>query len=104
MLGILFHQCTKINLLNFTIIPSNQVAAFTGEKKSIEAYSKKLKDAYTAAAFQGLGSGLGIGSFMLIFFCSYALAIFYGSKLIVNQGYTGGTVLNVLFAVLMGSM
>jgi ATP-binding cassette subfamily B (MDR/TAP) protein 1 len=41
---------------------------------------------------------------MLTFFASYALAIFYGSKLIVNEHYSGGVVLNVLLAILIGSM
>lgn len=80
------------------------VAAFTGEKKFIEAYNQKLKTVYKASVFQGLASGLGFGTFMLILFSSYSLAIWYGSKLIVNGGYTGGTVLNVMFAVLMGGM
>lgn len=80
------------------------VAAFVGEKKSIEAYSRKLKVAYKASIYQGMASGFGLGAFMLIMFSSYSLAFWYGAKLIMNSGYSGGTVVNVVFAVLMGGM
>lgn len=41
---------------------------------------------------------------MLVIFCSYALAIWFGSKMIREKGYNGGDVLNVIIAVLTGSM
>jgi ATP-binding cassette, subfamily B (MDR/TAP), member 1 len=45
-----------------------------------------------------------MGSVFLIFFCSYGLAIWYGGQLIIKKGYNGGTVINVLFAVMTGAM
>lgn len=53
---------------------------------------------------EGLAAGLGFGTMMLIVFCSYALAVWYGAKMILEKGYTGGDVVNVIFAVLTGSM
>ncbi|KAG2697818.1 hypothetical protein I3760_07G123500 [Carya illinoinensis] len=41
---------------------------------------------------------------MLVVFCSYALAIWFGGKMILEKGYSGGDVLNVIIAVLTGSM
>ncbi|KAI5345573.1 hypothetical protein L3X38_013450 [Prunus dulcis] len=41
---------------------------------------------------------------MLIMMCSYALAIWFGGKMILEKGYTGGEVINVVSAVLTGSM
>ncbi|CAL8079209.1 unnamed protein product [Prunus armeniaca] len=41
---------------------------------------------------------------MLIIMCSYALAVWFGGKMILEKGYTGGEVMNVVFAVLTGSM
>lgn len=41
---------------------------------------------------------------MLVIFCSYALAVWFGGKMILEKGYTGGEVLNVIMAVLTGSM
>ncbi|KAJ4733898.1 ABC transporter B family member 11 [Rhynchospora pubera] len=45
-----------------------------------------------------------MGSVFFIFFCSYGLAIWYGGQLIIHKGYTGGTIINVLFAVMTGAM
>jgi ATP-binding cassette subfamily B (MDR/TAP) protein 1 len=41
---------------------------------------------------------------MLLIFCTYALAIWFGGKMILEKGYTGGDVVNVIIAVLTGSM
>jgi ATP-binding cassette subfamily B (MDR/TAP) protein 1 len=41
---------------------------------------------------------------MLLVFCSYALAVWFGGKMILEKGYNGGDVLSVIFAVLTGSM
>lgn len=78
--------------------------SFTGEKKAVIDYDKSLMIAYKAAAHQGLAAGFGLGSALFIIYCTYALALSYGSQLIINEGYSGGSVLNVIFAVLSGSM
>ncbi|KAL0390784.1 UNVERIFIED_CONTAM: ABC transporter B family member 11 [Sesamum calycinum] len=39
----------------------------------------------------------------LISCCSYALATWFGAKMIITKGYTGGVVLNIVMAVLQGS-
>ena len=41
---------------------------------------------------------------MFILFASYALAVWFSAKMILEKGYTGGTVLYVIIAVLTGSM
>lgn len=53
---------------------------------------------------EGLASGLGIGVVMLIVLSSYGLAVWIGAKMIIEKGYTGGDVINIIFAVLTGSM
>ncbi|XP_076935841.1 ABC transporter B family member 21-like [Bidens hawaiensis] len=80
------------------------VASFTGEKKAEADYNKSLIEAYSSSVREGLVTGLGLGSMMFIVFCSYALAVWYGAKLIIDRGYNGGDVLTVIFAVLTGSM
>ncbi|KAI3805867.1 hypothetical protein L1987_21754 [Smallanthus sonchifolius] len=87
-----------------TIGSIRTVASFTGEKKAVADYNKSLIDAYNSSVHEGLVTGLGLGSMMFIVFCSYALAVWYGAKMILDRGYTGGTVLTVIFAVLTGSM
>lgn len=94
------------NVVEQTIGSIRTVASFTGEKRAIAVYSKFLVDAYKSGVHEGLAAGLGLGTVMLIIFGGYALAIWYGAKLIAShkKGYDGGTVINVIMAVLTGSM
>lgn len=80
------------------------MASFTGEKLAINKYNSKLRVAYATTAQQGLASGIGLGTVLLIIFCSYGLAIGYGAKLIIEKGYNGGVVINVIMAIMMGGM
>lgn len=81
-----------------------QVASFTGEKHAIDEYDNSLKTAYKSSVQEGLAAGVGIGSVMFIVFGTYALAVWFGSKMILDKGYTGGDVINIIFAVLTGSL
>ncbi|KAK2641571.1 hypothetical protein Ddye_023334 [Dipteronia dyeriana] len=92
------------NVVDQTVGGIRTVASFTGEKRATDNYNKKLEVAYAASVKQGLASGLGLGVVMLIVFSTYGLAIWYGSKLIVEQGYDGGRVINVIMAILIGGM
>ncbi|KAJ7977740.1 ABC transporter B family protein [Quillaja saponaria] len=92
------------NIVEQTIGSIRTVASFTGEKQAITSYSKYLVDAYRSGVHEGLAAGIGFGTVMLVFFSSYALAIWYGAKLIREKGYNGGTVLNVIISILTASM
>ena len=41
---------------------------------------------------------------MATLFCSYGLAVWYGAKLIVDRGYDGGIVINVMLSVMAGAL
>ncbi|XP_059632044.1 ABC transporter B family member 11-like isoform X1 [Cornus florida] len=86
-----------------TISSIRTVASFTGERQAIANYNKSLIKAYKSGVQEGLASGLSGGVFMFVIYSSYALAIWFGSKMIINKDYTGGDVLNVVMAVLTGS-
>lgn len=93
------------NLQLFNIINiSKQVVSFNGEKKAIAMYNNHIKRAYKATLTEGIITGLGVGCIFCVVFCSYSLAFWYGAKLIISKGYTGGQVINVVFAILTGSM
>ncbi|KAF3456692.1 hypothetical protein FNV43_RR01346 [Rhamnella rubrinervis] len=92
------------NVVEQTVGAIRTVASFTGEKRAIEKYKMKLNTAYDSSIQQGLVSGLGVGVVMLILVGTYGLAIWYGSKLIIEEGYTGGNVMNVIFAIMTGGM
>ncbi|GMI69506.1 P-glycoprotein 21, ATP-binding cassette B21 [Hibiscus trionum] len=87
-----------------TIGSIRTVASFTGEKQAISNYNKFLVTAYKSGVNEGTAAGLGVGVVMLIVFCSYALATWFGGRMILERGYTGGQVNNVIMAVLIGSM
>ncbi|EFJ12488.1 ATP-binding cassette transporter [Selaginella moellendorffii] len=78
------------------------VASFGGEKQAVGKYDKALDKAYRAGVRQSVVAGAGLGALLCVVFGSYAFALWYGSKLILHRGYTGGDVLNVIFAVLTG--
>ncbi|KAF9669198.1 hypothetical protein SADUNF_Sadunf14G0082900 [Salix dunnii] len=79
------------------------VASFTCEEQAISNYQKFLITSYKSGVQEGLAAGLGIGIVMSVVFSSFALAVWFGGKLILEKGYTGGTVVNVIVALLIGS-
>ncbi|PIN13831.1 Multidrug/pheromone exporter, ABC superfamily [Handroanthus impetiginosus] len=89
------------NIVEQTLGAIRTVASFCGETRAIAKYKKKLEIAYKATARQGLISGIGVGSMLLITFMCYGFAIWYGSKLIIEKGYNGGDVVNVLIAIMV---
>ncbi|GKU96078.1 hypothetical protein SLEP1_g9358 [Rubroshorea leprosula] len=91
------------NVVEQTISSIRMVASFTGEKQAIASYDKSLLKAYKAGLKEGWVSGIGIGVVTIIAFSTFALAICFGGKMIVENGYTGGDVINILFSVLVGS-
>ncbi|RZC89153.1 hypothetical protein C5167_030848 [Papaver somniferum] len=92
------------NVVEQTIGSIRTVASFTGEKQAVSSYNKSITKAYKSGVQEGLGTGLGLGAVMFVMFASYGLAVWYGGKLIVDKGYTGGDVINVIVAVTTGSM
>ncbi|KAF3522452.1 hypothetical protein F2Q69_00049630 [Brassica cretica] len=75
------------------------VASFTREKQAISSYKEMINLAYESTVNQGFSTGLGLGVMFLVFFCSYALAIWFGGEMILRKGYTGGAVINVMVIV-----
>ncbi|KAF8086658.1 hypothetical protein N665_0615s0008 [Sinapis alba] len=87
-----------------TIGSIRTVASFTGEKEAINKYKKFITWAYKSSIRQGFSTGLGLGVMLFVLFSSYALAIWFGGKMILEKGYTGGAVINVLIIVVAGAM
>jgi len=92
-------------LTSFLVATSaKQVVSFNGEKQAIATYNKLIHKAYKAAVEEGITNGFGMGSVFFILFSSYGLAIWYGGKLILSKGYSGGDVINILFSIMTGAM
>jgi ATP-binding cassette subfamily B (MDR/TAP) protein 1 len=92
------------NVVEQTLGNIKTVVSFNGEKQAIATYNKLIHKAYKAAVEEGITNGFVMGSVFFIFFSSYGLAIWYGGKLILSRGYSGGDVINILFAIMTGAM
>ncbi|TPX35876.1 hypothetical protein SmJEL517_g01675 [Synchytrium microbalum] len=79
------------------------VVAFGGEANAVKQYSKKLDDAMKSGIKRAIFTGMGIGAVIMVVFNTYALAFYYGSKLIGYGIMNGGEVLNVFFSVIIGA-
>ena len=90
--------------IEMSLIFRMQVASFTGEKQAITKYNQSLIKVYNTSVQEALASGVGFAALFFVFISSYGLAVWYGGKLIIEKGYTGGDVMTVIFAVLTGSM
>ncbi|KAK2412276.1 ABC transporter B member 11, variant 2 [Trifolium repens] len=80
------------------------VASFTGEKQAIAQYNISLTKSYRIGVQEGLAIGLGLGTVRLFVYCTCALTVWFGGKMVLEKGYTGGEVISVFFAILTGSM
>lgn len=85
------------------------VVAFNGEEKEVERYLEKLAPAEKSGIRRSMWSGIGGGVMWLIIYLSYALAFWYGVKLILNdrsnedKEYTPAVLVIVFFGVLTGA-
>lgn len=80
------------------------MVSFTGEKRAIDKYDEKLEVAYKSTVKQGLASGIGMGTMVMIIFGTYGLATWYGARLIIKKGYNGGQIINVIMSIMTGAM
>ncbi|XP_060906590.1 ATP-binding cassette, sub-family B (MDR/TAP), member 4 [Labrus mixtus] len=79
------------------------VFAFSGQSREIERYNKYLVDAKDMGIKKALSSNISMGFSFLMIYLTYALAFWYGSRLVLEKEYTIGTVLTVFFVVLIGA-
>ncbi|XP_020291871.1 multidrug resistance protein homolog 49 isoform X2 [Pseudomyrmex gracilis] len=85
------------------------VVSFNGEEKEVKRYAEKLIPAEKTGIRRGFWSGVGGGVMWLIIYLSYALAFWYGVKLIQDdrneevKEYTPAVLVIVFFGVLSGA-
>ncbi|XP_029981394.1 bile salt export pump [Sphaeramia orbicularis] len=81
------------------------VAAFGGEEKEAERYDKNLVEAQNWGVKKGTITGIFQGYLWCIILLCYALAFWYGSKLVIDtKELTPGTLIQVFFGVLIAAM
>ncbi|VAH22129.1 unnamed protein product [Triticum turgidum subsp. durum] len=91
------------NIVEQTIGSIRTVVSFNGEKKAMDQYNNLIKKAYKGTIKEGAIQGFGLGFLSLVYFSSFGLIVWYGSKLTLDRGYSGADVMNILFAVLVGA-
>ncbi|KAJ8021877.1 Multidrug resistance protein 1 [Holothuria leucospilota] len=79
------------------------VISFGGEQKEVKRYEGELTEAKDVGIKKGAITATGIGLTMLIIFSAYALAFWYGPKMVMDGKISGGEVLTVFFCVMIGS-
>uniref|UniRef100_A0A7N6FER3 ATP-binding cassette, sub-family B (MDR/TAP), member 11a n=1 Tax=Anabas testudineus TaxID=64144 RepID=A0A7N6FER3_ANATE len=81
------------------------VAAFGGEQKEAERYDRNLVEAQDWGVKKGTIIGIFQGFLWCIIFLCYALAFWYGSKLVIDtKELSPGGLIQVFFGVLMAAM
>ena len=85
------------------------VMAFGGQTKEVGRFRSNLVFARKAGIKRGLATGIGAGLIWGIIYCSYALAFWYGTTLILKScdgeyTYDPASLIVVFFSVLMGTM
>ncbi|XP_054471765.1 bile salt export pump [Anoplopoma fimbria] len=81
------------------------VAAFGGEEKEAERYDTKLAEAQIWGVKKGTIIGIFQGYLWCIIFFCFALAFWYGSKLVIDtKELSPGSLIQVFFGVLMAAM
>ncbi|KAJ3190714.1 Multidrug resistance protein 1 [Irineochytrium annulatum] len=79
------------------------VTAFGGQKRDLERYKEKLAEGEKVGIKVGLVNGVSVGVVFGLIFCTYSLGFYYGGLLITYGLMTGGEVINVFFAIIIGA-
>ncbi|XP_062500482.1 ATP-dependent translocase ABCB1-like [Corticium candelabrum] len=79
------------------------VVAFGGQEQETQRYEAKLDEAREFGKRKGISSGVAIGCVYFIVFAMFAIAFWYGSKLIEEDGMSPGTVITTFYALLIGT-
>uniref|UniRef100_H3CJK1 ABC transmembrane type-1 domain-containing protein n=1 Tax=Tetraodon nigroviridis TaxID=99883 RepID=H3CJK1_TETNG len=81
------------------------VAAFGGEEKEADRYDKNLAEAQSWGIKKGSIIGIFQGYLWFIIFLCFALAFWYGSKLVIDtKELSPGNLVQVFFGVLMAAI
>ncbi|KAI9478105.1 MAG: P-loop containing nucleoside triphosphate hydrolase protein [Benjaminiella poitrasii] len=80
------------------------VYSFSLQKRFSKLYEKELDEACRTGVKRGVSLGTGFAFFMFFLFGVYALALWYGAKLVTEGKLTGPIVLVVFLSMIMGCM
>ncbi|CAF1420960.1 unnamed protein product [Rotaria sordida] len=77
------------------------VLSYNGQEREEKRYEQHLDEAKRNGIKKGVINGATMGLLWFIICCTYALGLWYGAKLIRDEGYNIGKVLIVFFSILV---
>ncbi|CAF3575971.1 unnamed protein product [Rotaria sordida] len=77
------------------------VLSYNGQEREEKRYEQHLDEAKRNGVKKGAINGATMGSVWFIICCTYALGLWYGAKLIRDEGYNIGNVLIVFFSIII---
>lgn len=80
------------------------VIAFGTQEHEAKRYEREIAEARRQGIKTSLMQGISMGFFMAVIFASYSLTFWYGSRLVRDEGLTGGSIVTVFFGVIIGAM
>ncbi|KAI8141628.1 putative ABC transporter protein [Fennellomyces sp. T-0311] len=80
------------------------VYAFTLQSRFAKIYEEKLVKARQAGVRRGYIMGFGVGGFLFVLFCIYAIAFWYGGVLAINETLEAWKIMVSFFCMLLGAM
>ncbi|KAF8394500.1 hypothetical protein HHK36_020710 [Tetracentron sinense] len=83
-----------------TIGSIRTIASLNLEKQAVNKHNKALQKFHKSTVQDGLAAGTAMGLSMFCVYCSFSLAIWFGSKLILDKRYTAGNVMCVIETIL----
>ncbi|CBQ71273.1 probable Leptomycin B resistance protein pmd1 [Sporisorium reilianum SRZ2] len=77
--------------------------AFGIEDNLVELYDESNRQATRYGIRRSLFQGVGMGVFFFVIYSGYALAFYFGAKLLASGHIASGTVMNVILSILIGA-
>lgn len=77
--------------------------AFGIEHNLVQLYDESNRQATRFGIKRSLYQGIGMGVFFFVIYSGYALAFYFGAKLLASGHIKSGTVMNVILSILIGA-
>ncbi|KAJ1604138.1 hypothetical protein NDA14_002305 [Ustilago hordei] len=77
--------------------------AFGIENNLVQLYDESNREATRFGMKRSLFQGIGMGVFFFVIYSGYALAFYFGAKLLASGHIQSGTVMNVILSILIGA-
>ncbi|OVA08306.1 ABC transporter [Macleaya cordata] len=90
------------NIAEQAISSVRTVFSFVAEDRLVEKYRKLLENSVPSGIKMGFAKGAGIGVIYLVTYSTWALAFWYGSKLVARKEISGGAAIACFFGVNVG--